>query len=111
VEDNIDPASSERNITGTVISMGSPRLEGFGVIRPDHKGEATDPLGFSSDLRMTYEVIVERTSLIGGLGTLQSLMSGGPFRSKEKTTAIVELIAQVSPDYSQLKLDTVKLRD
>jgi hypothetical protein len=121
IEQNIDRSAIQKRVVGTVLSIGPPKLESVGGVRPEAKGEAAEPIQFSCDLHVSYEVVVERSPLsLGALLHLQYVVTGGPptqstggspIQATEKTTAIVELTARVNPEHTELTLDGVQMRE
>jgi hypothetical protein len=111
LEASIDGSEIEKLFSGTVVTIEPPAIESFGTIRPELEGEADEPIRFSSDIKVAYTAVVEGRSafaaLLSGLPPGESLPA---VRATEHRTVTVELAAQLSSDYSDLKLQAARIR-
>ena len=117
IERNITPAELEKVFADRVISSGPLAIERFGAIHPEMKGGADDPLLFSCDVTVSYTANVEErlerlitlASLMGSPSAAELSQFGSQVVSRERS-AIVELSAQVNPDYTNLQLNAARIR-
>jgi len=114
LEESIGSSEIEKLFVGRVLAVEPPTIESLGRIRPELAGLADEPLRFSCDLRVSYTATVEQqfSSLLAALvGGQQPPTESTPARqTTEHRTVTIELGAQVSPDYSNLALQTAHLR-
>ncbi len=112
LELNIDPSEVEKVFSGSILSTQPPTIEHFGIIRPELEGAVGEPLRFSCDVSVSYTAIVEQrfSSLAALLGQQPPLEPSPPVQVTEHRTVTVELAAQISPDYTNLTLQTARIR-
>jgi hypothetical protein len=109
---SVDRTDFEKLFPGKMLTAEQPTIETFGVIRPDFKGDATDPIAFSCDVSVSFTATVERVNLLALAGLQTPFFKPPPtIQVTEQRTATVEQTAHVTHDYSQLTLETARLRE
>lgn len=117
----IEPSEIEQRVAGTVISIGPPKIVDIRIVRPELKGESNEPIRFSSDLIVTYRLTIDRLAV--GFGLSDALAAYQPPEGQSPTPPprmeriediasrrTVELSAELTPEYTELRLLSAKIR-
>ncbi len=111
IEKSVYSAEIEKLFPGAIENLEPPSVLQFGSIRPDVEGAESEPIKFSCDVNVLYTAVVQKTSnaLALILSDVPSLLT--PTHSKLSRDGVVELGAQVDPDYSNLRLISARIRE
>ena len=114
IEQNIDTAELEKLFSGRIVSKEPPTIKQFGAIHPEMQGEADDPLLFSCDATVSYTANLEErlttlASLLGAQSDAELSQFSSQIVSRERS-AVVDLTAQINPDYTNLRLNAARIR-